>query len=747
MSFFFLNLKCSQLSREEDAFKSSVFVSNEIFSRFKCVNNSQAIVYVELNGFVFTIQSSESCSDESFEVGKLQREFLELNLYKIYKISWFPANENTIILSSVALKISKLDEDFKKISLQEQDIINQIKNVCESTYLKPKQLFYLKVFQTPYIIEVLTTESLNSGFKNEGLLYDVCGSFSNHTEIELMSNDPKNLVIVTENGNQDVFKKNFSLLSMEVGGLQKELNEIFRRVFATRRFPSHYLSQFGINHVRGILLHGPPGTGKTLIAREIAKGLRSKNIKIINGPEVLNKFVGESEKMIRELFEDAKKDQNLYGEKSSLHIIIFDEIDAICKRRGTTMFDAGVNDSVVNQLLSMIDGVDALNNVIIIGMTNRLDMVDEAIMRPGRLEIQIEINLPNKQGREEIFAIHTSKLKKNNRLAQDVDLKILAEKTINFTGAEIEGVVKNACSYAFKGTYEITDFKNVPDLSKECKVTMENFEKSLSEMVPYFGREKNKLEKFNDKDIFLAGNFQQFKNMVSLLMKSFENMPSSSKNLKTLLFNGTPGNGKTTWAVWASKQIEFSFLKLISSENMVGFNEDRKISFLVNIFEDSYKAMNSCIILDNIEEIFGYLPMENSVQMNVIRTLISLVSKSPKKIENNLLIIATTSNNQILNEVNLAQKFEFCLEIPSVSSSEPISQFLSKTTLSMKDKETLSKKLLKKSNKISFKKLKLILDLMNAHKSAPSLALFDSYYKLIKYGIKKNIKEMPIAIK
>jgi vesicle-fusing ATPase len=165
---------------------------------------------------------------------------------------------------------------------------------------------------------------------------------------------------------------------------------------------------------------------------------------VVNGPEVLSKYQGESEENIRKLFKEAEDDMKTKGDQSPLHIIIFDEIDAICRQRGSVQSGTGVQETIVNQLLSKIDGVDSLNNILIIGMTNRKDMIDEAMLRPGRLEIHLEIGLPDEPGRLQIFEIHTKDMRSNGLMADDVDLKNLAALTKNYTGAEIEAVCRGA---------------------------------------------------------------------------------------------------------------------------------------------------------------------------------------------------------------------------------------------------------------------------------------------------------------
>lgn len=223
---------------------------------------------------------------------------------------------------------------------------------------------------------------------------------------------------------QSIINPDWDFGKMGIGGLDNEFNAIFRRAFASRVFPPEIVEQLGCKHVKGILLYGPPGTGKTLMARQIGNMLNAREPKIVNGPQILDKYVGESEANIRRLFADAEEEEKRLGPNSGLHIIIFDEIDAICKARGSVGGNSGVHDTVVNQLLAKIDGVEQLNNILVIGMTNRRDMIDEALMRPGRLEVQMEISLPDEKGRFQILNIHTKRMREFKKINPDVDNKV-----------------------------------------------------------------------------------------------------------------------------------------------------------------------------------------------------------------------------------------------------------------------------------------------------------------------------------
>jgi transitional endoplasmic reticulum ATPase len=222
----------------------------------------------------------------------------------------------------------------------------------------------------------------------------------------------------------------------DVGGLDSLKEELREAI----EWPIKHKEAFDYVNVaspKGVLLYGPPGTGKTLIAKAVAK-MTESNFISIKGPELLSKWVGESEKGVREIFRKARQ--------AAPCIIFFDEIDALVPRRGSGESSSHVTENVVSQILTEIDGLEELHNVMIIGATNRLDIVDSALLRPGRFDRIIEVPKPDAKGREHIFKIHTRK----KPLGTDVDFKRLVELTENFTGAEIAAVANRAALAALK---------------------------------------------------------------------------------------------------------------------------------------------------------------------------------------------------------------------------------------------------------------------------------------------------------
>jgi vesicle-fusing ATPase len=284
----------------------------------------------------------------------------------------------------------------------------------------------------------------------------------------------------------ELFREDFNFASLGIGGLDEQMKTIFRRAFASRMFPPSFNRELGLTHVKGMVLYGPPGTGKTLIARQIGRALNCAPPKIVTGPDVLSKYFGESEANIRELFADAESDYAAMGDESRLHLVIIDEMDAICRTRGGKSETSQYYDTVSTQLLTKMDGVEALPNVLVIGLTNRLELIDSALLRPGRFELHIEVSRPDQAGRQDIFAIHTAGLAHNQRLGDDVDLSELAAASEHCTGAEISSIVRAAVSHALNRQIGAASGNLTSSALKKVRVSRADFMLALEEVKPAF---------------------------------------------------------------------------------------------------------------------------------------------------------------------------------------------------------------------------------------------------------------------
>ncbi|KAF9226866.1 vesicular-fusion protein SEC18 [Gyrodon lividus] len=493
-----------------------------------------------------------------------------------------------------------------------------------------------------------------------------------------------------------IISPNFKFEDMGIGGLDKEFNSIFRRAFASRVFPPALVEKLGIQHVKGILLHGPPGTGKTLIARQIGKMLNAREPKIVNGPEILNKYVGASEENIRKLFEDAEKEYKEKGDESALHIIIFDELDAICKQRGSTNNGTGVGDSVVNQLLSKMDGVDRLNNILVIGMTNRVDMIDEALLRPGRLEVHMEISLPDADGRYQILRIHTSKMRTNKVMDGDVDLQELALLMKNYSGAEIEGFVKSATSFAFNRHVKVGTFAGISDDVENLRVNKNDFFQALEEIKPAFGASEEEIQEVIQNGII------EFDSEIHEILekgKLFVNQVAKSERTPrvSILLHGLPGSGKTVLAATIAWRSEFPFVKIISPDRMVGFSEAQKIAAITKTFNDSYKSPLSVIVVDSLERLLDWTYLGNRFSNAVLQTLLVLIARKPPQ-GRRLLILATSSLGQHITDLGFSDVFDASIKAPSISHLGQLEVVLSSVELFPKSSPELRETIQELSN-------------------------------------------------
>ncbi|PSR95688.1 Vesicle-fusing ATPase [Actinidia chinensis var. chinensis] len=492
------------------------------------------------------------------------------------------------------------------------------------------------------------------------------------TETYIVFEAPKSsgikVVNQREAASSNIFRqKEFNLETLGIGGLSAEFADIFRRAFASRVFPPHVTNKLGIKHVKGMLLYGPPGTGKTLMARQIGKMLNGKEPKVVNGPEVLSKFVGETEKNVRDLFADAEQDQRTRGDQSDLHVIIFDEIDAICKSRGSTRDGTGVHDSIVNQLLTKIDGVESLNNVLLIGMTNRKDLLDEALLRPGRLEVQVEISLPDENGRFQILQIHTNKMKENSFLAPDVNLLELAARTKNYSGAELEGVAKSAVSFALNRQLSMDDLTKPVD-EESIKVTMEDFLNALYEVRPAFGASTDDLERCRLNGMVDCGSRHEHIYKRTMLLAEQVRVSKGSP-LVTCLLEGPSGSGKTAMSATIGIDSDFPYVKIISAESMIGLSESSKCAQIVKVFEDAYKSPLSIIILDDIERLLEYVAIGPRFSNLISQTLLVLLKRLPPK-GKNVLVIGTTSEVAFLDSIGICDAFAVTYHVPKLKTED-----------------------------------------------------------------------------
>ena len=254
----------------------------------------------------------------------------------------------------------------------------------------------------------------------------------------------------------------------DVGGLENIKGELKEAV----EWPLKYSDVFkkaNTTPPKGILLYGVPGTGKTLLGKAIATE-SGVNFISVKGPSLISKYVGESEKAIREVFKIAKQ--------ASPTILFFDEIDSIVPRRGSSSTDAHVTERVISQFLTEMDGIEELKGVVVLAATNRLDMVDPAILRSGRFDILFELPKPDEKTREEIFKIHT----KNKPLAKEINLKEFAKVTEGKVGADIEFICRKSSMLAIREYIETQSSKSKAQ-SPEINITKRHFEEALALVI------------------------------------------------------------------------------------------------------------------------------------------------------------------------------------------------------------------------------------------------------------------------
>ena len=667
------SLKACRLPSDEIATKNALFVSFNKLSELKSKAGSKDKLYVKVKGKILEILGAEGIEDDGIAMSKLARKLLQIGEEDSVNFEYmYDKQPNKSNLTHIKFKVNPRKKMEEQITVKDTELLEIIKKSYTGTPFNNGTILYFNYNGLGITIEACELEidplgPLNEERSSKNIVN--FGFLAMDTNIDLASENRNYKIQSTKMKAKQLTKFGFNFNELGVGGLDTEISNIFRRAFTTRLYPTAYLEKYGIHHVKGILLYGPPGTGKTLIARTLANALNVAEFKVVNGPELFDKYVGETEKKIRDLFAKAEKDQKENGDEAGLHVIVFDEIDSICKARGTVTSGTGVNDSAVNQLLTKIDGVESLNDIIVIGMTNRKDLIDEAILRPGRLELHIEVNLPDEKGRLQIFNIHTKKMRENKVLDDDVDLPKLAKMTKNYTGADIESMVKLATSNALSQGINYGKSSNKIDITKEHKVNMKNFEDAFAEIQPMFGVNSNELENCIQFGMINYGeNYEILSSKISSLFEQIKN--SQNISLLSVLLEGEAGCGKTALASYLALHSGFPYVRIISPESLVKYMENGKYSSIYNTFEDGYKSPYSIVILDNIEKLIEYIRIGPRFSHLLLQTLTVYIKKLPPKKGKKMLIIGTTSMSSQMEDLGLVECFDKRIQIPNLTKKE-----------------------------------------------------------------------------
>ncbi len=607
-----------------------------------------------INDFPVRFEYSPEYEKMAIGANISQRMFFKFTLSDNYNIKITNNNLPITYLKKVTFIINstskdKINYDYDEISDYLKTHFNNIPLINDCKYNG-----FNKVLLQIYATKMEPVKTGISSFINQEQNDNSVKILCDDTEIEILSAIP-NIIIPSNNTN--LFKSNFNFNEMGIGGLDKEFETIFRRAFSTRLLPQKVLDDLGINHIRGILLYGLPGCGKTLIARKIGKILDCNEPKVVNGPSLLSKYVGESEENVRKLFQDAIDDNG----SGKLHLIICDEFDAICKKRGSRNDSTGVNDNVVNQLLSMIDGPKSLNNILLICMTNKKDALDEAVLRPGRLEVQIEIQLPDEKGRYDILKIHTNKMNTQNYL-EKVNLNEVATLTPNYTGAELESVVKTAVSYSI--AREI----NPNEIKKNIKpiVTHDDFLKAVDEVKPMFGTKSSELDILTHTKLELLTS--QIESIYNITLDDIKKLKNGNKH--SVLLMGQHGCGKTKILSHIAKDSCIDCVKFINADTLM-FSNDKALQ-IYEIFEQALKTSSSIVILDSIENIIEYSPLGNIYNNKILQTIYTILNKNIP-LNKKIVILMSSSNEALMETFGFDKLTDYQYSINSILNDETMS--------------------------------------------------------------------------
>jgi transitional endoplasmic reticulum ATPase len=471
-------------------------------------------------------------------------------------------------------------------------------------------------------------------------------------------NDSTNITVSEESAKAVQVSKEGGVPSItyeDIGGLGNAVERVREMIELPLRHPELF-KRLGVEAPKGVLLHGPPGTGKTLIAKAIASETNA-NFYTIGGPEIMSKYYGESEEKLRNVFQQA--------EQNAPSIIFIDEIDSIAPKREEVSGE--VERRIVAQLLSLMDGMSTRGKVVVIGATNRINAIDPALRRPGRFDREIEIGVPDRNGRLEILQIHT----RGMPIAKDVNLEKLADISHGFVGADLQALAKEAAIRALRRVLPEVDLssESIPaDTLRKIIVTMQDFMDVIKEMEPSAMREVFvEVPDVKWEDIGgLSTIKQELQEAVEWPLK-YQKLFTHADAVppKGILLYGPPGTGKTLIAKAAANESEANFISIKGPELLskwVGESEKG----VREVFRKARQAAPCIIFFDEIDAIaprrggdFG----DTHVTERLISQL--LTELDGLEILTNVIVIGATNRPDIIDPALLRPgRFDRLLYVP-----------------------------------------------------------------------------------